>query len=77
MMEYYSLDPGEHMSMKFSSKYNYFHSNKWAWICRLEIGGHFVSVDDNVDVACLILIISILPLIGSPSPLGDSTLMTH
>ena len=43
LLPYCQLDPKEHISVKFESKYRTFHSRKCTWKCRLESGGHFVS----------------------------------
>ena len=43
MLDYCKLDPWEHISVKFWSKYNNFHWRKCIWRCRLEDGGHLVS----------------------------------
>ena len=43
MPTYYQLDPMEHNSMKFYSKFKYFHSRKYIWSCRLWNGSHFVQ----------------------------------
>ena len=43
MLPYCQLDPTEHISMKFYSKFRSFHSRKYTRKCRLRNGGHFVS----------------------------------
>ena len=40
MLTYCQLDPKEHISMKFYLKFNFFHSWKCVWKCRLRNGGH-------------------------------------
>ena len=46
MLGYCQLDPQEQTSMKFSSKYKFFHSRKIIWKYRLRNGGHFCRGDD-------------------------------
>ena len=43
MLPYCKLDPREHVSMKFYSKFKSLHSRKWTWKCHLLNGSHFVS----------------------------------
>ena len=43
MLDYCQWDNWEHISMKFESKCDDFHTRKGVWKCCLEDGGHFVS----------------------------------
>ena len=43
MLDYCQLDPCEHISAKFLSKYSNFHWRKCIWICCIRNGGHLVS----------------------------------
>ena len=42
MLPYYQLDPTEHISVKFYSKFKSFHSRSCTWKCPLRNGSHFV-----------------------------------
>ena len=54
MLAYYQLDPLEHTSMKFESKYKSFHSWKCIWMRRLPNGGHIVREGYGSDAQLLI-----------------------
>ena len=42
-LTYFQLEPTEHTSMKFESKYKNFLSKRHTWNCRLQIGSQFVK----------------------------------
>ena len=43
MLLYCNLDPWEHISVKFESKYNIIYTQKYILEYHLQNGGHFVS----------------------------------
>ena len=47
VLGYCQLDPLGHISVKFQSKYKYFHSRKCIWKYLLRNGGHFVQGEMN------------------------------
>ena len=69
MLPYYQLDHKEHISVKFHSEFNSFHSRKYTWKCRLRNGVNFVSASINVASVSLSYNIAIstdYPSIGPP-----------
>ena len=47
MSDYCQLDPCEHISVKFSSKYNKFHARKWVIKCQVQNGCDFVPASKS------------------------------